>query len=361
MGRLYGGFPKFRYTKAGIPAEIIRTFPVAALWNHAAGKLHLPPSLQLNEPRWVGNWVASHQDLAPTVWANGTAHRYLFPQLKETGRTLILERGSSHPEPFHFLEQKARREAGFSFSSKLPPSYVDEINKNTLADFLIAGSEMIREGYIRRGFPPERAFACSYGIDPQQFPYNDSLPRSYPSLKIGVVGIVGFRKGLLRAIRLGEWARDRKLPVEIHLVGPIYDSEARTILAKTEARVHLHGVVKGAKLVALLHTFHAYCLPSYEDGFGISVLEAMSTGLPCIVSETTGAKEAICHGVNGWILNNFDFEEFDKELLAAFKSPDFLYGMGKVARDEVLNNYTTDHYLARVEKALSAIAILQKH
>lgn len=32
--------------------------------------------------------MARHGDLAATVISNGTAHRFLFPQIKESGRTL---------------------------------------------------------------------------------------------------------------------------------------------------------------------------------------------------------------------------------------------------------------------------------
>lgn len=353
MGHLYGGFPKFRYTRAGIPAEIIRTFPLAALWNHAAGRLHLPPSLHLEEPRWVGNWVAGHKDLAPTVWANGTAHRFLFPKLKESGRTLILERGSSHPEPFFLLQQQARKEAGFNFNLELPASVIDETAKNSLADFLIAGSDMIKDGYVERGFPAERAFSCSYGIDPSLFPFKERPLTA--SVKVGVVGIVGFRKGLQRALRLGEWGRDRNLPLEIHFVGPIHDSEAHAMLKATKAKIVVHGVVKGPELARLFHSFSLYCLPSYEDGFGISVLEAMCSGLPSIVSMNTGAKEAISHGKSGWILQDFSYEEFDHALIDACKSPDTLQAMGLLAHNTVLRHYTTEHYLSRIDSALQSV------
>ena len=355
MGRLYGGFPKFRYTRAGIPADIIRTFPVASLWNHAAGKLHLPASLQLDEPRWVGHWVARKQDLAPTVWANGTVHRFLFPELKGSGRTLVLERGSSHPEPFFLLQQQARKEAGYTYTDKLPSSVLDEIEKNKLADFLIAGSEMIRQGYIKRGFPSDRAFNCSYGIDPAYFPYMERLsPRNRP-LKIGIVGIVGFRKGLSRALRLGEWAKDRKYDAELHFVGPIFDQESRALISQTPAKVVLHGVVKGTPLLDLFHSFDLYMLPSYEDGFGISVIEAMSTGIPAIVSHTTGAKEAIEHGVNGWCLEEFSYDVFDAHLKEVFETPEILNIMGLSARHSVLKDYTSSHYFQRLKKALETI------
>lgn len=52
VGKIYGGFPRFRYTRAGIPPEILRTFPIASLWNFAAGKARLPGSFFLEELRW---------------------------------------------------------------------------------------------------------------------------------------------------------------------------------------------------------------------------------------------------------------------------------------------------------------------
>jgi glycosyltransferase involved in cell wall biosynthesis len=355
MGRLYGGFPKFRYAKAGIPAETIRTFPVAALWNHAAGKLHLPPSLQLNEPRWVGNWVASHHDLAPTVWANGTAHCFLFPRLRGTGRTLILERGSMEPIEYYLRPQKARHEAGYSYSYDVPAQYYDEIEKTKLADLIFACSDYVRQSYIKRGFPEERVVDTTFGIDSSTFPFTERKPAHQRAIRVGVVGVIGFRKGLHRLLKIGEWAKRKGLSLEIHFAGPIQDPEAHEMFARSDAQYFLHGIIKGRELLQFLANCDLYALPSYEEGLPFSVLEAMSTGLGAIVSNDTGAREVVQHGKSGLILEHFSDDELDRELAPLLADEQLILSHGRAARDRILENYTLDHYFRRIADALSRL------
>lgn len=355
MGRFYGGFPKFRYTNASLPGEIIRTFPFAALWNYAAGRLHLSARLHLEEPRWIGNWVARHEDLAPIVWANGTAHRFLFPKLKDRGHTLILERGSMEPVQYYLRPQRARQEAGYPHNFDVPQHIRDEVEKTKLADLILACSDYVRQSYIARGFAADSIADTSFGIDTNAFPLVERSPVFNRAIRIGVVGVIGFRKGLYRLLKLGEWARRKGISLELHFAGPIQDLEANEMFAKSSAITVLHGTIKGAHLKRFLAECDLYALPSYEEGLPFSVLESMSTGLGAIISGDTGAREVVQHGKSGLVLEQFDDDEFDRELTHVFSDPDRILSMGRAARVRIEEKYTFDHYAERIAKALGRL------
>jgi glycosyltransferase involved in cell wall biosynthesis len=347
MNRVYGGFPAFRYRRVGITPQHLRTFPVAALWNHLRRKARLPRKLGLNEPAVIGRWVASFGDLAKYVCSYGTAYRFLFPRLKNRGNILILEAGAMHVEDhFHFIE-KAKAQAGFPYSKVPPPAILDEIEKARLAHFVVAGSMMVKESYTKRGFPQERILCCPYGINSERFVARPTPPGTGSSIKIGCVGIVGIRKGIWRLIRIAEWAKQRGFKLDLWLIGPV-DPEALMLLSKTDVSYRLFGVQKGQALVDLLHQCDLYGICSYEEGFPISLLEAMSTGLPAIVSNDTGAREAITEGEDGLILNHFNDEEFDQKLAPLLSNPQKLAAMSKAAHQKVQENYTLKHYAERI-------------
>jgi len=347
MGRVYGGFPAFRYRKVGVANEQMRTFPLPSVWNLLRQKARLPRALALNEPALIGGWAAAHRDLARYVCCYGTAYRFLFPRLKESGRILILESGSMHVEDhFRFIE-RAKKEAGFPHTETLPPAIAHEIEQAKLAHFVGAGSDMMVESFVHKGFPRERILKCNYGIDTDRFPYTQrSLPHNRP-LRICMVGVIGLRKGILRLIRLNEWAKSRGYDVELWLVGPV-DPEAAALLARTNAPFRLCGVQKGAALAAVLHQCDLYAIASYEEGFGLSVIEAMCTGLPALVSSETGAKEAITPGLNGAILSDYTPGEFDRILGPLFADPRKLLAMSEPAREKVLSTYSLQHYAERI-------------
>ena len=50
-----------------------------------------------------------------------------------------------------------------------------------------------------------------------------------------------------------------------------------------------------------MNTAHALILPSRFDGWGVVVNEALSVGVPVIVSDTCGAADLVHHGENGYV------------------------------------------------------------
>lgn len=51
-----------------------------------------------------------------------------------------------------------------------------------------------------------------------------------------------------------------------------------------------------------------YLLPSYREGLNVSVMEAMSSGLPCIVSDIRGNRDMVEEGKGGYLINPRDFK-----------------------------------------------------
>ena len=55
-------------------------------------------------------------------------------------------------------------------------------------------------------------------------------------------------------------------------------------------------------LPELYRSASVFLQTSYEEGLGMSVLEAMASGLPVVSTETAGTKETVVDGVTGWLV-----------------------------------------------------------
>jgi glycosyltransferase involved in cell wall biosynthesis len=178
---------------------------------------------------------------------------------------------------------------------------------------------------------------------------------------VGWLGVIGFRKGLDRVRKISEWADHRGIPIEFHFVGPIQDPESIEILHRFRRPYILHGVKKGEALKEMIPQWDLYLLPSYEEGFPVSVLEAMSAGIPAIVSNDTGAREAVLQDEGGVVLSTFASEELDRKLLPLCQNRNLRIQKGEEAKGRIRKHFTLTKYqekLSHLHEAFQARASL---
>jgi glycosyltransferase involved in cell wall biosynthesis len=96
--------------------------------------------------------------------------------------------------------------------------------------------------------------------------------------------------GLIRAIAmLGETAAQLVLPGSPN----DYERELRSLASElgVEGRVHFPGWMSDADLEDLFGVATCFVLPSFQEGFGLPVLEAMARGVPVVCSDTSSLPE----------------------------------------------------------------------
>jgi len=68
------------------------------------------------------------------------------------------------------------------------------------------------------------------------------------------------------------------------------------------SRVTVQSDVAPSDLVELYRGAAVFLQTSYEEGLGVSVLEAMACGVPVVATETAGTTETVVNGVTGWLV-----------------------------------------------------------
>jgi len=136
------------------------------------------------------------------------------------------------------------------------------------------------------------------GIDVQYFhPGDQSLARQTLSLNnnvmwIGSSGRLEPVKGhevLIKAMRL--------LPDNIHLAiagkgSQLKELRAQALAMRIDHRIHFLGHQDDMR--TFYQALDLFCLPSLQEGMPLAPLEAQSCGIPVVMSDTGGTREAIC-------------------------------------------------------------------
>jgi glycosyltransferase involved in cell wall biosynthesis len=89
---------------------------------------------------------------------------------------------------------------------------------------------------------------------------------------------------------------------------------------------------------ALLRSHDVLVLPSKREGFPMVILEAMSSGLPCVATRVGGVPDVI-NSSNGWLVNKEDPADLARAIMDAYHNKSKLFTMGMHARETVLEKY----------------------
>jgi glycosyltransferase involved in cell wall biosynthesis len=202
---------------------------------------------------------------------------------------------------FHLLPDSARWSTP-AFAKRARRHYAEAVALNHL---LIAVSESTRQDLIRLlGADPARVVAIPHGIDPRFAPCAAEALRArlkLPPRYVLFVGALAIRKnvpGLIRAWAASRLSEDHALV----LAGqPSDDAEAVAAAIRDHARgagVIRLDYVADADLPALYSGAAVFAFPSFGEGFGLPVLEAMACGVPVATSAAGSLAEvAAGHGV----------------------------------------------------------------
>ena len=103
-----------------------------------------------------------------------------------------------------------------------------------------------------------------------------------------------------------------------------------------------------ARLLQLLARTSLFCLPSRYEPFGVAVLEAMLSGVPCLVPDRFAFPEMVEDGVAGRTYPAGDVAALARRLVELLGDPAGLARMGAAARADVLEHWSWDRAAERI-------------
>lgn len=144
----------------------------------------------------------------------------------------------------------------------------------------------------------------------------------------------------------------RQIPQAILVL--VGDGECRHFLDKhakllnVAANIRFTGRVDPAEVPSWLKVADVFALVSPAEGFPCAVLEAMSTGVACVVSNIAANRQLISTGEHG-LLTRGEPHEIAAAILRLLTDPSLRTRMGELGRKRVIDNYATSYVVDRYE------------
>jgi glycosyltransferase involved in cell wall biosynthesis len=255
-----------------------------------------------------------------------------FQEAKRLGKACIYDMPIGYyPAWEHIQAELVRQFVDWLPAGELPSSnYVRPQQKRQemeLADLVLAPSTFVANTV--RAFHPNKPLALApYGVD-LEFWRGGAGNEGSEVLRFIYAGQISLRKGIPSLLRAWEKAALRS--AELNLVGSWYLSDSKKATLPRGV-----GYVPACSSEALRDHYRradVFVFPSFFEGFGLVLLEAMACGLPAIASTATAGADVLTQA-SGWLLPAGDLDGLVDALRWFDQNRSLLPAMGRAARKQ---------------------------
>jgi len=253
-------------------------------------------------------------------------------------------------------------------STRVPQDHVDEINRSVFLQYVPCKQnvESFKESGVRVPIK-----VLHHGVDANLFPYLVREANEY--FTFGSFSDFSPRKGIDVLVRAFQDEFKPGEPVRLLLKST---KKAPAYLIKDSRISLISGMMDQAALLIFLQKMDAFVLPSRGEGFGLTGLEAMSTGLPLIATNWSGPADYL--DINDSLPLDYELADADGtssngvQYFGKWAEPDYehlrylmrwLYehreeamNKGKAASERVHRDWTWDRVAKQISNDLDELA-----
>ncbi len=208
-------------------------------------------------------------------------------------------------------------------------------------DTVFVNSEEYRQSWVKRGFDPAKLKIFPRGLDTELFTparrdpaFFEKFGAQNGEVRLLYVGRISREKDLDVLADAYRRLRDEGLPVQLFVVGHGPFSET---FAESLPEAFFTGYLTGKELAVAYASADIFVFPSTTDTFGNVIIEAQSSGVPVVVSDSGGPKELVEDKANGLITKSRDVDDFTRAVRALVTDPALRERMGISARKSVID------------------------
>jgi len=198
-----------------------------------------------------------------------------------------------------------------------------------------------------------RIYEIPHGIDLTRFPERSALPER-PSVLF--LANVIYRKGIFTLLEAFEQVA-RDVPgarLVIAGQGEQLEEVREKVAHMNTAGIEVLGNVDRTRVPEMMRSHSLYCLPSHGEPFGMSVLEAMASGVPVVATDGGGLSHLVTPQ-GSRLVPPRDAGALANAIVEVLRSPDLQRAMGRHNRRRVEAEFEIEGAVDRLEQAYASV------
>lgn len=173
-------------------------------------------------------------------------------------------------------------------------------------------------------------------------------------------GVLTKRKGVIDLLKAVDLMDDSiKKIISVYIVG---DGEEKKELIRfcnlqKLTFVSFLGWRKAEEISNLLNESSIFVLPSYNEGLPMSILEALSHGVPVISTDVGSINEAVVNDVSGFLIKPGDCDDIKEKILLFVKNEKKLVELSNSSYNLFIEKFSLDSFFNKIFKIYDKLTI----
>ena len=243
-----------------------------------------------------------------------------------------------------------------------PSNYLDELKQLEKKAVFITGSKFMKSKLVTAGFAEDNIHVKYYGVPVPEAQKSHKKTEEIQILHLG--RLVDF-KSPDRTIKAFEITRSRGLKANLVMVGngPLkMTCELLRLRSAYKDSIRILDPVPPEQAQQLylesdIYTQHNVTgeLTNQAEGFGVSILEAMASGLPFVGTKSGGIVESVIDRETGILNEPGDIEAQADSFLELARNPNLRQKMGDAGRKRVAEHFSPEQEKNRLIQIMDLI------
>ncbi|TRO65111.1 glycosyltransferase family 4 protein [Christiangramia sabulilitoris] len=244
-----------------------------------------------------------------------------------------------------------------------PPEYFKSLEELSKDVYFIANSQFTRKQLLKKGVDESRIFINHFGIEIKE---KLITPINNKTFKILYLGRLVDFKGPLETIEAFERACQLGLKGELLIAGGgEMEDQCREKInqSKYKDRIKLLGWVNKEEAETLYQQCNIFTAHNKVDAytnqveaFGVTIIEAMSFGLPVVTGKCGGVEDSVVDGVTGFLIEPGDIGGHAEKLIQLYNDFDLRSRLSANSVDRIKDHFSLEKERNGLENIIKKIS-----
>jgi glycosyltransferase involved in cell wall biosynthesis len=237
---------------------------------------------------------ACHRPTVTAVHAYEDCSLWQFAEAKRLGKACIYDMPIGYYPSWQRIQYELERKYAdwvpAASSGRVAECRINQKRAEMeLADLVLVPSKFV-ETTIRSVYPEKSIALAPYGVDLAFWSFKEMVFEPERPLRFVYAGQLSLRKGT--PLLIEAWLKADLPDAELLLVGPWQLAEQKR--GVLPPNIKIEPPCSAAALRAHYQASDVFVFPSFFEGYGLVLTEAMACGLPAICSDATAGPEILC-------------------------------------------------------------------